>query len=232
LEHYELDDIGQQRHQRRQRDPGHEQQRDDVGVALDPLSDPAAWRLLVATVLAASVVGASSCSAGDSGADEPHGAYYADIKGAAKNASNDWERGVLSDGVITRAEYEEAVQRFVACGKDHGTTIIPEDHYGLYTYAIPGGDPDDVSGTCSKGTTSNVEAFYGESLTNPHRRDWAELVTECLVRTGVAPHGFSTDDYRLAQATAQQRGGDGTHVFPFDVDDERFNQCNYNPSYK
>lgn len=77
-------------------------------------------RLSFAVAVVAMV--ATGCSASSSAAPGA-GPYSAEIKAAAKQATSDFERGVLSDGVITRAEYQEAIQRYVDCGKQHGLDI-------------------------------------------------------------------------------------------------------------
>jgi hypothetical protein len=175
-------------------------------------------------LLGASVL--AGCSQGSH--DPPRGPYYADIKAAAKQVTTDFERRVLSDGVISRAEYEEAVQRLVACGKQLNTTITPIDEYGLYEYEVPGGDPNDVMVTCDKHTTITIEPLYAETVQNPHRLDFDELIVACLIRTKLAEPTYSRTDFERDNEAAN--GKDATGFYPFDTNDPRYTQCNINPS--
>lgn len=67
------------------------------------------------------VVAIAACSSADTpAATAPSGPYGQEISDARVSATSDFEKRALADGVVSRAEYEEAVRRQVACTNDRG----------------------------------------------------------------------------------------------------------------
>lgn len=132
---------------------------------------------------------------------------------------------MLSDGDITRAEYVEASQRYVNCAGERGVAVTAIENFGLFQYQVanPTEEQDRVLDECSIGTTYNVEPFYGELLTNPNREDPLKIRVQCLVDSGLAPEGYTLEDYR-----ADTPDGENAR-FPFDDADPRMAQCMANP---
>lgn len=150
---------------------------------------------------------ATGCSA-SSGSTPGAGPYSAEIKAAAKQATSDFERGVLSDGVITRAEYQEAIQRYVDCGKQHGLDIGLIDQGGWYTYSMPTVRADDPAEfACNKGTVMLIASLYEQFVKNPNKQDIDEVEFNCLVRLKVAPSGYSLQQYKQDKKTEQSDSG-------------------------
>ena len=142
------------------------------------------------------VVALSACSAGDD--PEPsEGPYAAEIAIAAESATSDFEREVLSDGILTATEYREAVTLLVDCMADAGVEVAIEEQGDFYIYSTTDGDGfDSVQPICSEGTTRIIEPLYVQMVSNPTNGDLHSLRAECLVKSGLAPEGYSLDDYR------------------------------------
>jgi hypothetical protein len=176
--------------------------------------------VLIGTVLA-------GCS------DEPpasRGPYFDDIVAASKDAKSDFERKVLSDGSITRAEYEESVQKLVACGDARGVSISPVSQGVTYSYEVKTSETSDaVMAECSVGTTQVIENLYGEMTKNPTKADYEALVAACLARSGLAPAGYTKTQY-LRDRSAAKEGEVVKPDFPFDQADQRLADCESNPS--
>lgn len=154
--------------------------------------------------------------------------YASQIAAARQKATSDFERQVLEDGVITRAEYEEANQRLVACAKSRGVDIGLHDQSGYYIYSVQNYDANErIVQDCQTGTTALIGPLYVDMLINPKKQDIHELIAECLVASGLAPTGFSKTDFD--QGLQKQRDHSGS-PFPFDMSDPRFEQCMANPS--
>lgn len=105
-------------------------------------------------------------------------------------------RSALADGVITRAEYEAANQRYVACAADKGVVIDLIDQGGLYAYSFrsaPGAD--DVVASCDY-LAEDVSALYSGTTRNPDNEDFSELVTACLIRLGVVDPTYTAEQLR------------------------------------
>jgi hypothetical protein len=184
-------------------------------------------RIVAPLVLSISIAGSAGCASDDTPAQSTS-PYAEDIKAASSHATTDFERNVLADGQITRAEYEEAVQKLVACAEGNGKTVITHDQSGLYSYEVPGGDPDDVMLTCGKGTTMIIEGLYSQMVQNPDREDLNVLLAACLVRSGLASADFSGEDFKHGMEESNQGSMAGN--FPFDTNDTRFTKCLSNPS--
>ena len=102
---------------------------------------------LLATVLAlASVVGCSSPVEKYDGPQAAAGQYALD------HATSDFEREVLGDLMVTREEYVEAIDRYVKCISDNGSSVTPVDQRGLFVFKISGDVPkyDSIAGDCGK----------------------------------------------------------------------------------
>jgi hypothetical protein len=105
---------------------------------------------------------------------------------------------------IERGEYEEAVQRYVACAKAKGVGLAAEvsQATGLFqfSYDNPGGgsgsttDADRVVDECRAGTVALIEPLYSDMRMNPHKVDLLRAALECLVKHGAVSEGFSKTD--------------------------------------
>lgn len=181
-------------------------------------------RLLVG--LASIMLFTGACSSAEPTTDGP---YAKEILAASKEASSDFERSVLADGDITRAEYEEAVQKLVSCGEARGVKITPIKQGELYNYSYPLTETsDEIMGDCSAGTTLVIETFYSDMVKNPMNGDFEQMVAECLARSGLAPADYDKAQY-LADRSAVERDGVLTANFPFDAEDPRLVECESDP---
>lgn len=111
-------------------------------------------------------------------------------------ATSDFERGVLADNTITRAEYEEALQRYVDCMSEHGSTVATYEiyHSGVYAYQVTRSD-EGATPQCARGTTEIIEQLYLEHLGDPQNRGTQVAVTDCLKRKGLLPADYDVADY-------------------------------------
>lgn len=189
----------------------------------------------------------SGCSAPkDGSAVTP---YSGEIKAAAKQATSDFEKQVLSDGAITRAEYEEAIQRYVACGKQHGLDIGLIDQGGWYTYSMRTPEANDkIEVQCNQGTIMLIGGLYEQIAKNPNHESIDDVEYRCLVRLKVAPGGYTLEQYRQDKKSEQMGGyvtptgvqvtsvpGVGKPInagnpYPFDNTSLTYSACMDNPS--
>lgn len=136
---------------------------------------------LLATVLAlASVVGCSSPVEKYDGPQAAAGQYALD------HATSDFEREVLGDLMVTREEYVEAIDRYVKCISDNGSSVTPVDQRGLFVFKISGDVPkyDSIAGDCGEGTILQIADYYHRLVTNPENLDEAEVKADCVNRHG------------------------------------------------
>lgn len=141
---------------------------------------------------------------------------------ALRAATSDFERAVLGDGEITRAEYEEAVERYVSCMADAGIEVGLHEQGGYYTYssaAAPGFDA--THDRCAEGTTLLIAGLYVARLTNPGAEDYDELIVACLIRAGLVEADYTAERF-TADATDQ--------TLPFDDASAGFDGCMANPT--
>lgn len=171
-------------------------------------------RLPLAVALVAAAITFQGCGGAES--DPGRGPYYDELRDAGRTATSDFEREALEDGELTRAEYEEAVQRFVGCAADRGVELTAKRQGALYIYQMrTDAENDAVAAECSVGTTQLIEALYGDLVANPANGDFDQLVVDCLVRSGLAP-----SDYTKERFLAERDGN-----LPFSEGDPRMQEC-------
>lgn len=161
-------------------------------------------------------------STNDSAKDSP---YREEILAAVGDATTDFERSVLEDGEITRAEYVEASDRYLACMESHGVTMTAEDNFGVNQYhgANLSAEDEKWMDKCTIGTTMVIAGLYSDMIKYPDNGDFRAEIVECFIASGIAPKTFTVDDWEAAMPD------NGEMDFPFDMKDPRFNECMSNP---
>ena len=173
--------------------------------------------------LASTVVALSFIAVGCSGtvATVPEGPYAEQIANAQAAVTSQFERDVLADAQVTREEYEEATQRFLACLEDQGVSIDIQDQAGYYIYAVPASDNEryeQLAHGCATGTNALIEPLYTDMLRNPNNVDYDTLIAQCFVDAGLVDPPFTRDDFQdlleRAGATSTQDMGDPPPLDP------------------
>ncbi len=166
------------------------------------------FRFFLLTTLALAVmVGVPSCA--EPAPKVKSGPYSAEILAAAKTAASDFERKILADGEITEAEYEEAVNKTIACTADRGFQVSKTRTPSGYNYNMVGSTAGDKAfSDCSAKFSSTIESFYNSQVVNPSNGDFWELVLKCLKRKKIVPA-----DYSKAQLDQEMKGEFKTSTF-------------------
>lgn len=186
------------------------------------LGRPSVGVLSIVTLIAL-----TGCSGGND--DVADGPYAERIRNAIAESTSDFEREVLEDGVVTRAEYEEAIRLFTTCTEDAGYSVDLIDQGGYYAYSqtsVPGAT--EAFDSCAQGTTFHIEGIYYSSVANPDNRDWDEITLECLKREGLAPSTLTITQYLEALTKAGSSGVSAD--LPFSLDDPIYDSCVANPT--
>lgn len=155
------------------------------------------------------------------------GGYASLFEQARQQATSDFEREVLTDDQITRAEYEEATQLWVDCLAGKGINVKLQDQGGYYTAGVPAEDSsgfEENSDLCAEGTTAVIEPLYIQILQNPGNEDPTELIVACLIETGLADSSFTVEQWNELSSQGQNA------QWPFDIEDPRWGACLTNPS--
>lgn len=181
----------------------------------------------VAALSLVSLVALTSCTGvDDQVADGP---YAERIRSAIAESTSDFERDVLGDGVVTRAEYEEAIRLFTTCTEDAGYAVDLVDQGGYYGYSqasVPGAT--EAFDSCAKGTTFHIEGIYYSTVANPDNLDWDAITLECLQREGLAPSSLTIGQYLEALSKAGTSGA--STDLPFSLEDPIYDACVANPT--
>lgn len=190
-----------------------------------------------AAVTAFALIVLTACSTDSSQEfDGPYGARFTE---ALSRATSDFEREVLADGNVTRAEYEEAVHRFTGCMEDSGNHVTLIDQGGYYVYEYrQGAGAEEAFERCAEGTTRLIESLYHSLVANPENQDWDEVTLACLKREELAPQGMTLEEYRDAigvkgisfGGVEGEQSAAGSMTLPFSTDDPRFVACQMNPA--
>lgn len=148
---------------------------------------------LSAIALAVLALSVSGCAS----KDEPDGPYAAELAAAADAAQSELEKRVFEDGKISRAEYEEAAQLYIACLTDAGASVSLHDEGGYYSYEATGDLElyDRMQDKCRVGTMKLIEPLYVDQLLNPENVAAEDQIAACFVKNGVAPQEFTGKDF-------------------------------------
>lgn len=177
-----------------------------------------AQRLLGTLVLLVTSLLLTSCT--EQGTVTVNQGWSAEIDAAKNRATSQFEKEVLSDGIVTHAEKEESLQRWISCMTDRGHTATVElDDNGnevtVTTASIEGsGQVNADSAQCAEGTIRIIPGLYEAMQQNPENRDFNELYAECLLRHGVVEAPFSGKDF--SDALKNSQAGQGTPSLNFE----------------
>ncbi|MBN9141997.1 MAG: hypothetical protein J0H23_14370 [Micrococcales bacterium] len=186
-------------------------------------------RLGAAAVVGALALGLAACTA-----PEPsHSPWAAEFEEARQYAVNDFQREVLSDDVITEAEYRETRQRYIDCLADAGIKAEALDNGGYNVYSNLAGTLVDAEKACSTQTIGGIEALYGASHVNPRHEDFTKLILQCLRKAGITDDSFTTEDWQALNDEYYPVTDDSKIPPDFPdgtpLTDPRVDQCTSNP---
>lgn len=175
--------------------------------------------------------------------------YAGEVRAAASKVSTQFQRDVLKDGVVTRAEYLEAMNRYVSCMADYGLKVILTDHNGYYSTAIASDhrlteEDNAAEFGCVSGSIMYIGDLYQRSIIDPDNRGYENQVYDCAKGLGVIPPGYTEQNYLVdttRNAVAVHVGPNGEIIdapttdvapppFPFDYNDPRYTACQANPA--
>ena len=137
----------------------------------------------VALACAVATLVTSACSSEPS---VPEGPWAESIRAAQGRLTSDFQKEAFADGVISREEYIEALDRWVSCMYDAGYTVAlePQDGYFIYSMnAAQGLDATDLA--CRVGTADEIEPIYVGMLQDPLNRTGPEATRDCLIAGGL-----------------------------------------------
>lgn len=128
------------------------------------------------------------------------GPWADELAEAYTNATSDFERQALSDGIVTDAEYAEMEERYRACLGRKGIGFTGFNADGSHDFQAAKGMTaeaankvaDDCSATSGVNTVGMIRNFM---RSNPQHLDMATIMASCLVKKGVVPRGYGADDY-------------------------------------
>jgi len=107
-------------------------------------------------------------------------------------------RQILSDYVITDAEYKQAQDRFVQCQADLGFTVTFNADGGYSQSAKdPKATPAEMSAAdkaCTDEGFAYIQQLYYEMRSNPNGLTNAELIRQCFTKAGVSDGAGLSDD--------------------------------------
>lgn len=150
------------------------------------------------------------------------GPYASDFETAYRQSTSELQRTILTDGRITQLEFSSLQDQLKTCLESNGATNVSFTMTEL-TVTFPQdwseGDKDELMKGCQESVYGTVDMLYQSIARNPDNQDEAQIMADCLVRVGVAPKGYTADDYKR----------DVPDKFPFDMDDPRFGQCVSDP---
>jgi hypothetical protein len=153
---------------------------------------------------------------GDTAAKNPNSSFtgpHAELIGGLWEDGDEWVRAALEDEVVSESEWQEAQDRLVACAASQGIKVFGFGPMG--GHYVDWGDWEDApyetkdpilqECTVTSGYFA-LEIALNATVRLPGGESEAAAMAECLVRSGVAPEGFSESDY-LAELDLTQGVG-------------------------
>ncbi len=152
------------------------------------------------------------------------GPFAGAFAAAYRDSTTDLQREVLEDGVLSGQEVAAVHDDYRGCVEARGFSEVTFYEDGRISVRLPTGVPESeasaIDEACMKSTLGSIDLLYTQVRINPDNEDMATLVAQCLVREGLAPTGFTRDQFVQ---------GSQTNSLPFDMNDPRFAQCNTDP---
>ncbi|RLP75748.1 hypothetical protein D9V32_09835 [Mycetocola tolaasinivorans] len=131
------------------------------------------------------------------------GSWAEDFREQYRLTTTDKARAMLSDGVVTAAEYAEVRESLLRCAAERGVTIeaIRIDGSREFSFeTITSDEANDVMNRCEdESGDSTVGTLWYWMQRNPAQLDEDELVLSCLHRIGVVDQGVTIDQYRAGR---------------------------------
>ena len=176
--------------------------------------------------------GSAGCSSsGMAGQPSPAisvtGPWANEFTSAYASATSDYERGVLHDGAVTAAEYEQTKTHLRSCLDDSGYTITWDARGGFELGSVSGSYPEDffersdpVLLKCESSWAGSILYLYEHVRRNPGKRDEATIQVACLRGVGLVDATYSTR--RWSQDNEKDH-------FPFDSQSNSARRCALDP---
>lgn len=190
-------------------------------------------RRILRTTAVVSICGAfvlSGC--GSEETVDPANPYAEEIRHSQEEASSEFEREVLKDGEVSREEYVEALDRYVSCIQEQGSSVALVESAGIFVYSITGSIDlyDSVADGCSKGNKHLIEPLYVEILADPQKKGYDQVTAECMVALGIVDDSFTGTDF--AELWGREEREEANDPASREIlDDPDTLNCYQNPGY-
>jgi hypothetical protein len=135
------------------------------------------------------------------------GVYRDDFQHIAEEYDgNDFVYRIIQDENITKEELDEAFDKYDGCVKSKGFVAIydtPGSYKGGHTYSFNHGSVYEDGQKALKAENecnqkfgfNDLSPLQDEILANPNKEDFNKIMAECLVRHGMAPEGYTANDF-------------------------------------
>jgi hypothetical protein len=120
---------------------------------------------------------------------------------ADKYKSNTLVMSIISDEKVTQEELDEVYGKFDSCLRSKGVVKIydtPGDYAGssVSTSSLKESQSEKVQNDCEDKTGfEDLVMVEHEQSRNPTGEEFEKIMAECLVRHGMAPEGYTKDDF-------------------------------------
>lgn len=162
--------------------------------------------ILAATALTAMALAGCTDTTTTSSSKEPHGdapafsgPYAAEYTQAWEESDSQFVRTVIEDEQITDQEWAELESRMASCFQDAGASFdgfTPDGGYGAQKNALSSEQLNTLMGECEKSTGEAwLNYLWFSPQINPDNTPFEELMTACLIRTGVVAADYTVEQY-------------------------------------
>ena len=131
--------------------------------------------------------------------------YSEDLALLLAETESDFTKEILADGQISRLEYVESYDRFVACMIDAGYnnySVSDEDsmgYLGVSFFSESGGEASpeqEAADFYCQSLYLETVGIYVDMEQNPFKEDWNELTVACFKRNEIVDASYTIEDYK------------------------------------
>lgn len=127
------------------------------------------------------------------------GPWAQEFASSYRAARSPFEREALEDGTVTDAEFAEMQARLTTCLSGRGITFSGFQPDGSFEYALGRLTPAEgnaaVQSCDSSSGYNTVGILYLDIRRNPQNLPNDRIISQCLVKNGAVPEGYSAKDY-------------------------------------
>ncbi|MDR1448516.1 MAG: hypothetical protein LBI63_06155 [Candidatus Ancillula sp.] len=179
------------------------------------------------------------------------GPYASEFYSIYKDVKMDSIANVLADSDLSVQDIKDIEDAYSSCMLQYGyktefdsqmrESLERTDGKSILSSSVSNDSTEKQEICYQKTSLPNIQMLYNNIKSNPNKEDMATLIASCLSKKGLAPQGYTADEYKYDNGEKDQKyhgviakinGSDSlkTGYIPEETADQKtLNQCQNNP---